>query len=113
MHRRLFLLVPIALPIRLICRLSKEDKYFARYVSCMFGLTEMEGSTPLKALESVAIEVQATSVKVPLWILADYIRDEYPQHEDAANVLDKICVAIKISSKGNNEELLRSDSAVK
>lgn len=89
---------------KLICRLSKEDKAFAKQVPCMFGLSPMEDSVPLKTLEAVSTEVETSSMKVPLWILADYIRTEHPEHTSAADVLDKLCVALRISSKGNNEE---------
>lgn len=89
---------------KFICRLSKEDKAFARHASQMFGLAPFEDSTPLKTLEAVSAEVEITSMKVPLWVLADYIRTTDPENEKAASVLDKLCTALRISSKGNSDE---------
>lgn len=97
---------------KFICRLSKEDKAFAKHINCMFGLSALEDSTPLKALEVVSSEVETNSMKVPLWILADYIREMYPEHEDAAGILDSLCIVLKISSKGNNEEKSGAITAV-
>lgn len=93
---------------KFICKLSKEDKAFAKNVTAMFGLLPAEDSTPLQTLEVVSSKVERSSMKVPLWVLADYIRDEYPEHDKAADVLDKLCVALKISSKGNNTEKAES-----
>ena len=89
---------------KFICKLSKEDKAFAQNVTCLFNLSPLENSTPLKALENVSAEVEKTSCKVPLWILAEYIRTEHPEDVKAADILDKLCVALRISSKGNNDE---------
>lgn len=91
-----------------ICKLSKEDKAFAKNVTAMFGRSPEDDSTPLRTLEVVSSEVEASSMKVPLWILADYIRNEHPEHNKAADILDKLCIALKISSKGNNTEKAES-----
>lgn len=93
---------------KLICRLSREDKAFAEKVPCLFGLTAERDSTPLQALERVSSEIEASSCKVPLWILADYIRTEHPEHLRAAEILDHLCVALRISSKGRNDEKVAS-----
>lgn len=89
---------------KFICHLSKEDKAFAKNASCMFGLPPLEDSVPLKTLEVISSEVESNSMKVPLWILADYIREKHPEHITAAEILDKLCIALKISSKGNTDE---------
>lgn len=93
---------------KFICKLSKEDKAFAKNVPAMFHHSLMEDSTPLRTLEVVSSEVETNSMKVPLWVLADYIRNEYPEHDKAADILDKLCVALKISSKGNSTEKAES-----
>ena len=93
---------------KFICKLSKEDKAFAKNVTAMFSLPSIDNSTPLRTLEAVLSEVETSSMKVPLWILADYIRDEYPEHDKAADILNKLCVALKISSKGNSTEKAES-----
>lgn len=89
---------------KFICKLSKADKAFAGGIVQMFNLAPAEDSTPLKALEAVSSEVELTSSKVPLWILAEYIRSTSPDDVLAADILDKLCVALRISSKGNSEE---------
>ena len=93
---------------KFICKLSKEDKAFAKNVTAMFGRSSIDDSTPLRTLEVVSSEVETSSMKVPLWILADYIRNEHPEHSKAADILDKLCIALKISSKGNNTEKAQS-----
>lgn len=89
---------------KFICKLSKADKAFANRIGQMFNLAPTEDSTPLKALESVSAEVELSSSKVPLWVLAEYIRSTSLDNVLAADILDKLCVALRISSKGNSEE---------
>ncbi|MCC8135995.1 MAG: hypothetical protein LIO40_04890, partial [Ruminococcus sp.] len=90
---------------KLICRLSKEDLTFAKYIGCMVGMPPLETNPkPLHTLELGSIKIQNTSMKVPLWILAEYIEKNNPQHKNAANVLNNLCTALRISSKGNSEE---------
>ncbi|MCC8015067.1 MAG: hypothetical protein LIO87_07710 [Eubacterium sp.] len=89
---------------KFICRLSKEDRIFAKKAACMFGLHEIENSTPLETLRVISSNVEENSCKVPLWVLAEYIRSTKPEHENIASVLDKLCIAFRISSKGKTEE---------
>ncbi|HJC24805.1 MAG TPA: hypothetical protein H9761_14060 [Candidatus Eisenbergiella merdavium] len=86
---------------KLICCLSEEDKIFAENAGCMFGLPAAEGSTPLETLRLISSNVEAHSCKVPLWILADYIRTDNSENRIVAEVFDELCTAIKISSKGD------------
>ena len=87
-----------------ICRLSKEAKAFAKNAGRMFGLPILEDSTPLKALNEIANKVESESMKVPLWVLAEYVRDDKPENALAADVLERLCKALQTSSKGNNSE---------
>lgn len=89
---------------KLICRLSKEAKAFAAKAGLMFGLPQVDNTDPNETLRSIASRVEADSMKVPLWILSDYIRNESPNNEDVATVLDKLCITLKISSKGSTTE---------
>ena len=89
---------------KLICRLSKEAKSFAAKAGLMFGLPQIDNTDPNETLRSIAARVEADSMKVPLWILADYIRNESPSNEVAATVLDKLCVTLRISSKGSTTD---------
>lgn len=87
-----------------ICRLSKEDKAFAKNAGRMFGLPALDDSTPLKALNEIANKVENESMKVPLWVMAEYMRDDKPENALAADVLEWLCKALQTSSKGNNSE---------
>lgn len=87
-----------------ICRLSKEAKAFAKNAGRMFGLPVLEDSTPLKALNEIANKVENESMKVPLWVLAEYVRDDKAENALAADVLEWLCKALQTSSKGNNSE---------
>lgn len=89
---------------KFICRLSKEDKAFAQKAGCMFGLPQGDELTPLETLRQISASVEDNSYKVPLWVLAEYIRTIAPEEQNVADILDKLCVALRISSKGNTEE---------
>lgn len=88
---------------KFICRLSKEDKAFAQKAGCMFGLDQGDELTPMETLRQISTDVENNSYKVPLWVLAEYIRETAPEEQNAADILDKLCIALKISSKGNTE----------
>ena len=90
---------------KLICRLSKEQKIFAQKAGCMFGLPERQESTPMDTLRSISSKVEETSYKVPLWVLADYIRTVDPENEIIADIFDDLCTALRVSSKGKKEDL--------
>lgn len=89
---------------KFICRLSKEDKAFARKAGCMFGLPQGDELTPLETLRQISASVEDNSYKVPLWVLAEYIRTIAPEEQNVADILDKLCIVLRISSKGNTEE---------
>lgn len=89
---------------KFICRLSKEDLAFAQKAVCMFGMPKTENSTPIETLRVIASNVEENSFKVPLWVLAEYIRTTTPEHENIAAIFDKLCIALRISSKGNTDE---------
>lgn len=88
---------------KFICRLSKVDKAFAQKAGLMFGLKQGDELTPLETLRCISANVEENSIKVPLWVLADYIRAERPDDPMAADILDKLCTALRISSKGDTE----------
>ena len=89
---------------KMICRHSKEAKCFAQKAGLLFGLPQSETMDPTETLRQIANKVENTSCKVPLWIMADYIRNLSPENENAAAILDKICIALRISSKGKTED---------
>lgn len=84
-----------------ICRLSKEDRAFAQKAGCMFRLDQGDEFTPLETLIQIARSVEENSYRAPLWVLGDYIRQTAPEEENAADILDKLCTALTISSKGD------------
>lgn len=86
---------------KLICRLSKDERFFSDNAGCMFGLSAAEDSTPLAAMSQIASRVEETSCRVPLWVLAKYIRNGDSAHAEAAEILENLCIALKTSSKGD------------
>lgn len=86
---------------KFICRLSEAERMFAEKAGCMFGLPVLVDSTPKETMHQISLCVEKTSYKVPLWVLAKYIRSSDCTHERAAQVLENLCVALKTSSKGN------------
>lgn len=91
---------------KLICRLSKEEKAFVENAPKMFGITN---AIPDGTIESVLLSIQTrlenTSGRVPLWVLPEYVQSvSEPQAELISAVLEKVCVAGSISSKGKVEE---------
>lgn len=91
---------------KLICRLSKEEKAFVEQSSEMFGIT---GSNPdgtvEAALEIVQRRIEQVSGRVPLWVLPDYIAAQAdPQAEILGQIIQNLCAASIISSRGKVEE---------
>ena len=84
-----------------ICRLSKEDKVFAQKAGSMFNLDSGDELAPLETLRQIAGSVENNSYRAPLWVLGDYIRQTAPEEKNAADILDKLCTALTISSKGD------------
>lgn len=93
-----------------ICRLSLEEKTFIEKAPRMFGITTILPTARVEdVLSQIQIQVEKISGRVPLWVLAEYIRSvEEPLAESIASALDNICLAFTTSSKGKVEE--RSNS---
>jgi len=89
---------------KLICRLSKEDKAFIEQSSIIFGSTSLADGTVEAALNAVGARLEQISQRVPLWVLPEYIREQAdPSAEAMGEVIDALCAANSISSKGNTE----------
>ena len=90
---------------KLICRLSKEEKAFIEQSGTIFGYQPAPNGTIEGALQQIEQALERISERVPLWVLPDAIRAAGdPNAEAMCEVLDKICAANSISSKGNMEE---------
>lgn len=90
---------------KLICRLSKEEKAFIEQCGTIFGYQPAPNGTIEGALQQIEGALEGISERVPLWVLPDAIRAAGdPNTEAMCEVLDKICAANSISSKGNTEE---------
>ena len=90
---------------KLICRLSKEEKAFIEQCGTIFGYQPAPNGTIEGALQQIEGALERISERVPLWVLPDAIRAAGdPNAEAMCEVLDKICAANSISSKGNTEE---------
>lgn len=87
-----------------ICRLSNEEKAFIEQCSVIFGHSNLSDGTVETALNAIASRLEKISERVPLWVLPDYIRAEFdPNAEAMGQVIDALCAANSISSKGDTE----------
>lgn len=89
---------------KLICRLSKEEKAFIEQSSVIFGNSPLADGTVEAALNAVGTRLQQISERVPLWVLPEYIRAKAePSSEMMGKIIDALCAANSISSKGDTE----------
>lgn len=89
---------------KLICRLSKEEKAFIEQSSVIFGNSPLADGTVEAALNAVRTRLEQISQRVPLWVLPDHIRAQAePSAEAMGKVIDALCAANGISSKGDTE----------
>lgn len=89
---------------KLICRLSKEEKAFIEQSSVIFGSSPLADGTVEAALNAVGTRLEQISQRVPLWVLPEYIQAQAePSAEAMGKVIDALCAANSISSKGDTE----------
>jgi len=87
-----------------ICRLSREEKEFIAQSSVIFGNSPLADGTVEAALNAVGTRLEQISQRVPLWVLPEHIRAEAdPSAEAMGRVIDALCAANSISSKGDTE----------
>jgi len=89
---------------KLICRLSREEKEFIAQSSVIFKNSPLADGTVEAALNGVGTRLEQISQRVPLWVLPEHIRAEAdPSAEAMGRVIDALCAANSISSKGDTE----------
>lgn len=89
---------------KLICRLSKAEKTFIVQSSVIFGTSLLADGTVEAALNAVSARLEKISQRVPLWVLPEHIRAQSePSAEAMGKVIDALCTANGISSRGNTE----------
>lgn len=89
---------------KLICRLSREEKVFIEQSSIIFGSSRLADGTVEAALNAVGTRLEHISERVPLWVLPEYIHAQAePSAEAMGKVIDALCAANSISSKGDTE----------
>lgn len=88
-----------------ICRLSREEKAFIEKAPKMFGIASIADARVEDVLGQIQTRLESISGHVPLWALPEYI---YSVHEPSADiiaeVLNDVCSAFTISSKGKTDE---------
>ncbi len=90
---------------KFICRISKEEKKFIESAPTMFGIERVPNATVEGTLDLIARRLEKISEKVPLWVLPDYIYEQSePQADNCKAIIDDLCEAQKISSKGNQQD---------
>ncbi|MGV8073398.1 MAG: transposase [Syntrophobacteraceae bacterium] len=88
-----------------ICRLSKEEKTFIEQSSVIFRGSPLADGTVEAALNAVGTRLEQISERVPLWVLPEYIHAQAdPSAEAMGKVIDALCAANSISSKGDTEK---------
>lgn len=89
---------------KLICRLSPEEKAFIDQSSVIFGGCPLADGTVEAALTAVRTRLEQISQRVPLWVLPEYIAEQAkPSAEAMGKVIEALCAANSISSKGDTE----------
>ncbi|GFE60593.1 transposase [Geobacter sp. AOG2] len=89
---------------KLVCRLSKEEKAFIDQSSMIFGSSPLADGTVEAALNAVRARLEQISQRVPLWVLPEHISAQAePSAEAMGKVIDALCAANSISSKGDTE----------
>ena len=87
-----------------ICRLSKEEKAFIDQSSVIFGNSPLADGTVEAALTAIGTRLEQISQRVPLWVLPEYIDEQADSSAEAMRkVVDALCSANSISSKGDTE----------
>ena len=90
---------------KVICRISKEEKKFIDSAPIMFGIERVPNATVEGTLDLITKRLEKVSQKVPLWALPDYIYSQAePQADNCKIIIDDLCEAQKISSKGNQQD---------
>ncbi len=89
---------------KMICRLSKEERAFIEQTSVVFGHRPLTDGTVEAALNAVGSRLEQIAQRVPLWVLPEYIRRQCePSADMMAKVIDALCAANSISSRGDTE----------
>lgn len=90
---------------KLICRISQEEKIFIADAPTMFGIEHVPNATVSGTLDLIAKRLEKISNKVPLWVLPEYIHTQNDSNEDdCIAIINDLCEAQKISSKGDQQE---------
>jgi hypothetical protein len=87
-----------------ICRQSEEDKTFIKQMPTMLDYPPPPDGTVEATLQAVAERLETISQGTPLWVLPEYIQaQDEPSAESMGTVIDALCVANSISSKGDTD----------
>ena len=90
---------------KLICRMSKEEKVFIEKAPAMFGIPHITNPTVEVTLAEIADRLEKVSDRAPLWVLPDYIDQcNEPSAPVLREIVENLCIAEKISSKGDQQE---------
>ena len=91
-----------------VCRISREEKTFIEKAPAMFGTPHMPNATVDTTLQEIAERLEKVSDRAPLWVLPDYIdKSGEPSCSVLREVIENVCAAEKISSKGDQQERTR------
>ena len=90
---------------KFICHLSKEDKEFIEKASGLLGFNTAHETNAESVLSLMQAHIERISGRVPLWTLKEIVDIDNDAYGEAVkNVLNNLCTAFSISSKGAVEE---------
>ncbi|MDA8335004.1 MAG: hypothetical protein M0Z41_08465 [Peptococcaceae bacterium] len=91
---------------KLICRLSKEERFFVEQAPKMFGVVSPDPNATVEtALLTILDRIEKICGRVPMWILPEYVSGKSDPHAELiGKVVNNLCLAAIISSKGKTEE---------
>ena len=90
---------------KLVCRMSREEKAFIEKAPAMFGIPHIPNATVEATLAEIADRLEKVSDRAPLWVLPDYIdRRGEPSADVLREIVENVCAAEKISSRGDQQE---------
>jgi hypothetical protein len=89
-----------------ICRLSREEKAFVEKAPKMFRIANVIADARVEdVLGQIQTRLESIAGHVPLWALPEYIHSvNEPSADIIAEVLNSVCSAFTISSKGKTDD---------
>ncbi len=85
---------------KLVCKLCREERLFAKHVAELFGLVADSSATPEGIVSQLGPSLGDRSDRVPLWMLPPYIRSLGTEvaEDSVCEVIDNLCSVMRTSA---------------